>query len=49
MQVPMTAELKTKAEKEARLLGFSSLQGLVRFFLRKLVANKVNINVEIRR
>ena len=46
LQVPLTQDLKLTAEKAARDQGFSSLQEVVRVFLTKLAANKVEVSLE---
>lgn len=46
LQVPLTQDLKLSAEKAAHEQGFSSLQEIVRVFLSKLAANKVEITLE---
>ena len=43
LQVPITQDLKFNAEKAAHEQGFSSLQEIVRVFLSKLAANKVEV------
>lgn len=46
LQVPITQDLKFNAEKAAHEQGFSSLQEIVRVFLSKLAANKVEVTLE---
>ena len=46
LQVPITQNLKFNAEKAAHEQGFSSLQEIVRVFLSKLAANKVEVSLE---
>ncbi|MDO8429156.1 MAG: hypothetical protein Q7S88_00845 [Candidatus Daviesbacteria bacterium] len=43
LQVPIDKSLKSSAEKAASEQGFSSLQEIVRVFLAKLAANKIEI------
>jgi antitoxin component of RelBE/YafQ-DinJ toxin-antitoxin module len=42
----MNKDLRLNAEKAAREQGFSSLQEIVRVFLSRLAANKVEVTVE---
>lgn len=46
LQVPLTQDLKLTAEKAAHDQGFSSLQEIVRVFLSKLAANKVEVTLD---
>lgn len=46
LQVPVTVELRREAEREAMRQGFSSLQDLVRIFLRKLADGLLRVNLE---
>lgn len=46
LQVPLTQDLKLTAEKAAHEQGFSSLQEIVRVFLSKLAANKVEVTLD---
>lgn len=46
LQVPITQDLKHNAEKAAHEQGFSSLQEIVRVFLSKLAAKKVEVAIE---
>ena len=46
LQVPVSRELKEKAEKAATGQGFSSLQESIRIFLTKLAANKLEITIQ---
>ena len=46
LQVPLTQDLKINAEKAAHEQGFSSLQEIVRVFLSKLAAKKVEVTLE---
>ena len=46
LQVPLTQDLKFNAEKVAHEQGFSSLQEIVRVFLTKLAANKMEVSLE---
>lgn len=46
LQIPMNKDLKINAEKAAHEQGFSSLQEIVRVFLSKLAANKIEVNLE---
>lgn len=46
LQVPITQDLKINAENAAHEQGFSSLQEIVRVFLSKLAANKVEVTLE---
>lgn len=46
LQVPVTAQLRSEAEREAIRQGFSSLQDLVRLFLRKLADGLLRVNLE---
>ena len=48
IQVPVDKKLRDKAAKRAKKDGFSSLQELVRFFLKKLAEGKVDFNIVIR-
>lgn len=46
VQVPMTRELKDKAEKTSADLGFSSLQEAIRVLLTKLSKREFSLKVE---
>ncbi len=46
LQVPVSKDLKEKAEKAATKQGFSSLQESVRIFLAKLAANRLEITIQ---
>jgi antitoxin component of RelBE/YafQ-DinJ toxin-antitoxin module len=46
LQVPITQDLKINAENAAHEQGFSSLQEIVRVFLSKLAAKKVEVSLE---
>ncbi len=46
LQVPLTQDLKLNAEKIAHEQGFSSLQEIVRVFLTKLAAKKVEVTLD---
>ncbi len=46
LQVPISKDLKEKAEKAANKQGFSSLQESVRLFLAKLAANRLEITIQ---
>ncbi len=46
LQVPLTQDLKFNAEKVAHEQGFSSLQEIVRVFLTKLAAKKVEVTLD---
>ena len=46
LQVPIAQNLRLNAEKAAHEQGFSSLQEIVRVFLSKLAANKVEVSLE---
>lgn len=48
LQVPMSKELRRAAEKQAKKMGFSTLQDAVRFFLKKLADGKVEIKVIVK-
>ena len=43
IQVPVTSDLRVKAEKEARLQGFSSVQEMVRVFLTQVASKEVDV------
>lgn len=45
LQIPLQPELKKAAEKQAESAGFSSLQEVVRVFLREYVDKKLAIQV----
>lgn len=45
LQVPMSKDLKSKAEKAALSLGFSSLQESVRLILTKLARRELKVTV----
>lgn len=46
LQVPITQDLKINAENAAHEQGFSSLQEIVRVFLTKLAAKKVEVSLD---
>ena len=46
LQVPMSRELRGRAEKAARVEGFSSLQEVVRLLLTKLSRGQLEVRVE---
>lgn len=46
LQVPITQDLKINAENAAHEQGFSSLQEIVRVFLAKLAAKKVEVTLD---
>ena len=46
LQVPLNKSLKLSAEEAALAQGFSSLQEIVRVFLSRLAANKVEVRLE---
>ena len=46
LQVPITQDLKINAENAAHEQGFSSLQEIVRVFLAKLAAKKVEVSLD---
>ena len=46
LQVPVSKDLKEKAEKAATKQGFSSLQESVRLFLAKLATNRLEITIQ---
>lgn len=46
LQVPLNQDLKLSAERAALSQGFSSLQELVRVFLSKIAANKIEITLQ---
>lgn len=46
LQVPVSVELRRGAEREAMRQGFSSLQDLVRIFLKKLADGLLRVNLE---
>ncbi len=46
LQVPITQDLKINAENAAHEQGFSSLQEIVRVFLSKLAAKKVEVSLD---
>ena len=46
LQVPVSKELKEKAEKAASKQGFSSLQESIRIFLAKLATNRLEITIQ---
>ena len=43
LQIPMSKSLRTKAEKSAAAMGFSSLQETVRVFLKRLADKAIEI------
>lgn len=46
LQIPLSQDLKISAEKAALSQGFSSLQEIVRIFLRKLADRAIGITFE---
>ena len=46
LQVPISADLKKAAETEAAAQGFSSLQEVVRVFLKKLSQKSIAVGFE---
>ena len=46
LQVPITRDLKINAENAAHEQGFSSLQEIIRVFLSKLAAKKVEVTLD---
>ena len=46
LQVPISKELKDKAEEASAKQGFSSLQESVRVFLAKLATNRLEITIQ---
>lgn len=46
LQIPINQDLKISAEREALSQGFSSLQELVRVFLSKIAARKIEITLQ---
>ena len=46
LQIPLPKELKESAEKAAADYGFSSLQELLRVFMKKLATKKINLSFE---
>lgn len=46
LQVPVSKDLKDRAEKAASKQGFSSLQESIRIFLAKLASNKLEITIQ---
>lgn len=45
LQIPINQQLKNKAEQVAKAQGFSSIQEVVRVFLSKFAANKVEVTI----
>ncbi len=46
LQVPVDADIKSKATKAARDMGFSSLQETVRVFLSKLAHGRIRLSLD---
>jgi len=46
LQVPVSKDLKERAEEAASKQGFSSLQESIRIFLAKLATNKLEITIQ---
>ena len=46
LQVPVSKDLKEKAEEASSRQGFSSLQESIRIFLTKLATNKLEITIQ---
>lgn len=45
LQIPLTRQLKDEAEKAAYEQGFSSLQEILRVFMKKLAGNKISLSI----
>lgn len=43
LQIPISTDIRKKAELEAQSQGFSSLQEIIRMFLSKLAAKKIEV------
>ena len=46
LQIPINQQLKNDAEQVAQAQGFSSLQEVIRVFLSKFAANKVEVTIQ---
>ena len=46
LQIPINQQLKNEAEQAAHAQGFSSLQEVIRVFLSKFAANKVEVTIQ---
>ncbi len=46
LQIPINRQLKNEAEQAAQAQGFSSLQEVVRVFLSKFAANKIEVSIQ---
>jgi len=46
LQIPINQDLRISAEQEALSQGFSSLQELVRVFLSKIAAHKIEVTLQ---
>jgi len=46
LQVPVSTDLKERAEEAAHKQGFSSLQEFIRVFLAKLATNRLEITIQ---
>jgi len=46
LQIPINQQLKNEAEQAAHTQGFSSLQEVIRVFLSKFAANKVDVTIQ---
>ena len=46
LQVPLNIDLRKRAKKQALAQGFSSLQEIVRVFLKQLVLKRINFSLE---
>ena len=46
LQIPIDQQLKNEAEQAALAQGFSSLQEIVRVFLSKLAANRLEVSIQ---
>lgn len=46
LQIPINRQLKNEAEQVAQAQGFSSLQEVIRVFLSKFAANKVEVTIQ---
>lgn len=46
LQIPMKKQLRDKATSAAEQLGFTSLQEIIRVFLKKLALKKISVSFE---
>ncbi|MBU2592628.1 MAG: hypothetical protein ABH867_00220 [Patescibacteria group bacterium] len=46
LQIPVSKELRVKAEKAALIQGFSSLQEVIRVFMKKLADFSINVSFQ---